>query len=67
MEQVLYTKQAELDALNAGTGLDNPLTDAQLASLEQVLTSLDQYVRDDDNASTCISYLTQILNGVGQI
>lgn len=67
VEEELYTKQAELDALNAGTGVNQPLTDAQVASLEQVLTSLDKYVRNDDNTNMCISYLTQVLNAIGNV
>jgi hypothetical protein len=64
VEEIRFTKKAQLDALAAAQGLDNPVSAEEQQSLAQALASLDKYVRSDQSVAMCISYLTQVASEI---
>ncbi len=64
VEEIRYTKKAQLDALTAAQGLAEAVSAEEQQALAKALTSLDKYVRSDQNAAMCISYLTQIASEI---
>ena len=64
VEEIRYTKKAQLDALVAAQGMGEPISDEEQRALTDALMSLDKYVRSDQTVAMYISYLTQIAHEI---